>query len=54
MSFLFDLVAVTVGAALVIVGVFLVYVPAGFVVSGAILVVAAYFRRALEVLNGHS
>lgn len=54
MSFWFDLVAVAVGAVLVTVGVFLVYVPAGLMVAGAILVAVAYFHRALEVLNGHS
>lgn len=53
-SSLFELVAALVGAALVCLGVFLWSVPAGFVVTGIVLVIVAYVARALEVPHGDS
>ena len=50
----FDIVIAVIGAVVIVVGVGLVYFPAGIIMAGVVLIVSAYLRRALEVLNGNS
>jgi hypothetical protein len=50
----FDITVAVIGAITIVIGVFWVYPPAGIVLAGIFLVVFAYLRRALEVLNGDS
>jgi hypothetical protein len=47
-----DVLLAVVGAIALVVGAWLVYLPAGVIAAGVVLIVAAYLRRALEVLNG--
>lgn len=43
-----------IGGVMLAVGVALVYIPAGVITAGLLLIVAAYVRRALEVLSADS
>lgn len=54
MLWLFEVIVAVFGAALLCLGVFLMSVPAGFVVSGVVLVLIGYITRALEVPDGDS
>ena len=46
-----DAVLAVAGAFLAVFGVFLIYIPAGFIAFGVLLVVLGYVRRALEVMR---
>ena len=50
----FDVIVALVGAVTIVVGVSMVFAPAGVVCAGVFLIVLAYLRRALEVLHGDS
>ena len=51
---LFELVALIVGAFSLLFGVFLLSTPAGFIAIGVVMIVFAYVARALEVNDGAS
>ena len=49
-----NMILVVIGGVMLAVGAGLVYIPAGVITAGLLLIVAAYVRRALEVLSADS
>ena len=49
-----NVILVVIGGVMLAVGAGLVYIPAGVITAGLLLIVAAYVRRALEVLSADS
>lgn len=49
-----NVILVVIGGVMLAVGAGLVYIPAGVITAGLLLIVAAYVRRVLEVLSADS